>query len=110
MDGMFNFLIGAIDISNSSTSFYDVYATGITMNGLDVPTAIAGSTRNAFNGLIACTESTTFLQDVPNTDIKAGDTVANKDILGSTIYGPCKHCNRSASYWCWKSYDRCRFI
>ena len=37
MDGMFNFLIGAIDISNSSSSFYDVYATGITMNGLDAP-------------------------------------------------------------------------
>ena len=85
MDGMFNFLIGAIDISNSSTSFYDVYATGITMNGLDTPTAIAGSTRAAFNGLIACTESTTFPVAIPSKGIEAGDTLANKDILGSTI-------------------------
>ena len=33
MDGMFNFLIGAIDISNNSSTGYDVYASGITLNG-----------------------------------------------------------------------------
>ena len=59
-DGMFNFLIGAIDISNSSSSFYDVYATGITMNGLDTPTALIAGTRVNMYTLIACTESTTF--------------------------------------------------
>ena len=34
LDGMFNFLIGAIDISNNTSTFYDVYASGITLNGL----------------------------------------------------------------------------
>ena len=60
MDGMFNFLVGAIDISNSSSSFYDVYATGITMNGLDAPTAITGGVVNSFSALLACDETTTF--------------------------------------------------
>ena len=45
---MFNFLVGAIDISVSRKSFYDVYASGITMNGLQLPATIASSYRNAF--------------------------------------------------------------
>jgi outer membrane receptor protein involved in Fe transport len=57
LDGMFNFLVGAIDISNSSSSFYDVYATGITMNGVDTPTALISGTRVNMYTLIACTES-----------------------------------------------------
>ena len=52
MDGMFNFLIGAIDISNTTRTIYDVYATGITGNGLYAPGAIVSGTRDALNGLI----------------------------------------------------------
>ena len=40
LGGDFDFLIGAI-ISNSVDSFYDVYASGITMNGLQLPATIA---------------------------------------------------------------------
>ena len=87
LDGPFNFLIGAIDISNSSSSFYDVYATGITMNGIDAPTAITGPTRTSFNTLIACTESTTLPVDVPNVG-KAGDVIPHAVALGSTICSP----------------------
>jgi len=54
LDGMFNFLVGAIDISVSRKSFYDVYASGITMNGLQLPGSIASSYRNAFYGLAGC--------------------------------------------------------
>ena len=43
LDGMFNFLVGGISISNEANSFYDVYASGITMNGLQLPGTIAGS-------------------------------------------------------------------
>ena len=39
---------------------YDVYATGITMNGLDAPTAITGGVVNSFSALLACDETTTF--------------------------------------------------
>ena len=41
LDGMFNFLIGAIDISNNTHSYYDVYASGITLNAF--PYGIIGS-------------------------------------------------------------------
>ena len=54
LDGMFNFLVGAIDISNTTRTIYDVYASGITGNGLGAPGAIAGSFRDAYNGLLAC--------------------------------------------------------
>ena len=87
LDGPFNFLIGAIDISNSSTSFYDVYATGITMNGIDAPTAITGPTRTAFNTLISCTESTTLPVDVAGVG-SAGDVIPHAVALGSTICSP----------------------
>ncbi len=86
-DGMFNFLIGAIDISNSSTSFYDVYATGITMNGVDTPTAITAGTRTSFNALIACTESTTFPNNVAFGPL-AGQTVPNSQLLPSSVCTP----------------------
>ena len=84
MDGMFNFLIGAIDISNSTSSFYDVYATGITMNGIDTPTSITGGTRTSFNTLIACNGSTTLPIDVEGVG-KAGDVIPHAAALGSTI-------------------------
>ena len=54
LDGPFNFLVGAIDISQSNNTMYDVYASGITGNGLLAPGSIAGNYRDAYNGLIFC--------------------------------------------------------
>ena len=54
LDGMFNFLVGAIDISQRTESFYNVYASGITMNGLQLPGSISKSYRDAFYGLVGC--------------------------------------------------------
>ena len=54
MDGMFNFLIGGIDISNNSSTFYDVYASGITLNGFALPGNIAGSYRTGYSALAFC--------------------------------------------------------
>ena len=90
MDGIFNFLIGAIDISNSSTSFYDVYATGITMNGLDAPTAITGGVVNSFSALLACDESTTFPAVGVPAEV-AGKTLPNAALLPA---GTCTGTNR----------------
>ena len=56
LDGMFNFLVGAIDISSDTYSFYDVYASGITLNALSLPATIAGSTRTAMRGAITCAD------------------------------------------------------
>ena len=54
LDGMFNFLIGAIDISNNTHSYYDVYASGITLNGLMLPELLAGQYREGYRGALAC--------------------------------------------------------
>lgn len=54
LDGMFNFLIGAIDISNNTHSYYDVYASGITLNALSLPGSIGSSTRSAMRGAVLC--------------------------------------------------------
>ena len=54
LDGIFNFLVGGISISNEANSFYDVYASGITMNGLQLPGTIAGSYRGGFATLVGC--------------------------------------------------------
>ena len=54
LDGMFNFLVGGISISNEANSFYNVYASGITMNGLQLPGTIAGSYRDGFATLVGC--------------------------------------------------------
>ena len=51
---MFNFLVGAIDITNQSDTFYDVYASGITLNGFALPGTIAGSYRTGYSALAAC--------------------------------------------------------
>ena len=56
LDGMFNFLIGGINISQDTYSFYDVYASGITLNALSLPSAISTSTRQTFRGLITCAQ------------------------------------------------------
>ena len=54
MDGFFNFLIGAIDISNNTHSYYDVYASGITLNALSLPESIAGNNRTLSRGALIC--------------------------------------------------------
>ena len=54
MDGMFNFLIGAIDISNNTSTGYNVYASGISLNGYALPGTIAGSYRSGYSAMIAC--------------------------------------------------------
>ncbi len=54
LDGMFNFLIGAIDISNNTHSYYDVYASGITLNALQLPSTIASGARANLRGALAC--------------------------------------------------------
>ena len=54
MDGMFNFLIGAIDISNNTSTGYNVYASGISLNGYALPGTIAGSYRAGYSAMIAC--------------------------------------------------------
>lgn len=57
LDGPFNFLIGAIDISQVNNTMYDVYASGITGNGLLAPATIAGDYRDGYNGLIAASQA-----------------------------------------------------
>ena len=54
LDGMFNFLIGGIDISNNTHTYYDVYASGITLNALSLPGSIGSSTRSAMRGAVLC--------------------------------------------------------
>ena len=54
LDGMFNFLVGAIDISNKTESFYDVYASGITMNGLELPASLKSAYRAGYTKAAAC--------------------------------------------------------
>ena len=54
LGGDFDFLVGAINISNSVDSFYDVYASGITMNGLQLPGTISSSYRDGFYQAVGC--------------------------------------------------------
>ncbi len=54
LDGMFNFLVGAIDMSVKRDSFYDVYASGITLNGLRLPGSIGALYRSGFNKVVGC--------------------------------------------------------
>ncbi len=54
LDGNFNFLIGAIDITNNTHSYYDVYASGITLNGLMLPEVLASQYREGMRGAVAC--------------------------------------------------------
>ena len=81
LDGDFNFLIGAINISNSVDSFYDVYASGITMNGLQLPASIASSYRDGYLGVVRC-----GLQTAPTA---AGTTCADAEDIanGALILG-----------------------
>ncbi len=54
LDGIFNFQVGAIDMSVTRDSFYDVYASGITLNGLRLPQSIAGKYRDGFITAAGC--------------------------------------------------------
>ena len=72
LDGMFNFLVGAIDISSKANSYYDVYASGITMNGIALPSSIAGTYRGAYAKGVGCALLTAATADCTADDIKAG--------------------------------------
>ena len=77
LDGPFNFLVGAIDISQSNNTMYDVYASGITGNGLLAPGSIAGNYRDAYNGLIFCSQAPAPVGPCTGPVIKQGkDLVA----------------------------------
>ena len=78
LDGPFNFLIGAIDISQVNNTFYDVYASGITGNGLLAPGSIAGNYRDAYNGLIACSQL-----PAPGGPCTAGVIAAGKQLVAA---------------------------
>jgi len=57
LDGMFNFLVGAIDISNVISTGYNVYASGITLNGFSLPGAIASPNRTGYSAMVACAQA-----------------------------------------------------
>ena len=77
LGGDFDFLVGAINISNSVDSFYDVYASGITMNGLQLPATIATSYRDGYLPLVGCA-----LQAAPNANCDAASIAAGAAVVG----------------------------
>ena len=77
LGGDFDFLIGAINISNSVDSFYDVYASGITMNGLQLPATIASSYRGGYLPLVGCA-----LQAAANANCDAASIAAGAAVVG----------------------------
>ena len=77
LGGDFDFLIGAINISNAVDSFYDVYASGITMNGLQLPATIATSYRDAYYPLVGCA-----LQQAENANCDTASITAGAAIVG----------------------------
>ena len=85
LDGMFNFLIGAIDISNNTHSYYDVYASGITLNGLMLPETIAGQYRE---GVVEPDYDYRRL-DFETTDISATDVDIKR--TSSTTTTSCRY-------------------
>tara|TARA_B100000900_G_scaffold415198_1_gene444207 strand:+ start:1 stop:2373 length:2373 start_codon:yes stop_codon:yes gene_type:complete len=54
---MFNFLIGAIDISNNTSTGYNVYASGISLNGYNMPATLQNSARDGYAALFACSQA-----------------------------------------------------
>ena len=78
LDGMFNFLIGAIDISNNTHNYYDVYASGITLNALMLPSTIAGPTRAAMRGALQCSSLS-----APAGPCTAGAIATGKTLIGA---------------------------
>ena len=56
MDGMFNFLIGAIDITNNTSTGYNVYASGISLNGYNMPATIQNSSRDGYAAMFICSQ------------------------------------------------------
>ena len=72
LDGDFNFLVGAINISNQVDSFYDVYASGITMNGLQLPSSIADTYRDGYQSAVLCGLQTAETADCDQDLIDGG--------------------------------------
>lgn len=82
LDGMFNFLIGAIDISNNTHSYYDVYASGITLNALALPASISTSTRTALRGALLCAALNSTAAPCSATAVTTGNLLLqNKAIV-----------------------------
>ena len=82
MDGMFNFLIGAIDISNNTHSYYDVYASGITLNALSLPESIAGTNRALLRGALVCANLNSTADPCSQTAVDTGNLLLeNKAII-----------------------------
>ena len=57
MDGMFNFLIGAIDISNNTSTGYNVYASGISLNGYNMSGTLQNTARDGYAAMFACSQA-----------------------------------------------------
>ncbi|MDC2994880.1 TonB-dependent receptor [Gammaproteobacteria bacterium] len=72
MDGMFNFLIGAIDISNNTSTGYNVYASGISLNGYALPATLQGTYRDGYGALIACAGAGVGVEIAPGVVCDAG--------------------------------------
>ena len=81
MDGMFNFLIGAIDISNNTHSYYDVYASGITLNALSLPESIAGTNRALLRGALVCANLNSTAAPCSQTAVDTGNLLLKNEAI-----------------------------
>ena len=81
MDGMFNFLIGAIDISNNTHSYYDVYASGITLNALSLPESIAGTNRALLRGALVCANLNSTADPCSQTAVDTGNLLLENEAI-----------------------------
>ena len=81
LDGMFNFLVGAIDISNNTHSYYDVYASGITLNAYSLPGTIGSSTRSALRGALLCAATGSTTAPCSATAVATGNALLQADAI-----------------------------
>tara|TARA_B100000900_G_scaffold317411_1_gene276435 strand:+ start:24 stop:3836 length:3813 start_codon:yes stop_codon:yes gene_type:complete len=83
MDGMFNFLIGAIDISNNTSTGYNVYASGISLNGYALPATIQNSYRDGYGAMIACAGAGVGVEIAPGVTCDAGTVSKGKRFMAT---------------------------
>ena len=85
LDGMFNFLVGAIDISNNTHSYYDVYASGITLNAYSLPETIASGARTPSRGALICANAFnvlgSLLPDCTDEAVTGGNALLKNDAI-----------------------------
>ena len=81
LDGVFNFLVGAIDISNNTHSYYDVYASGITLNAYSLPGTIGSSTRSALRGALLCAATGSTTAPCSATAVATGNALLQADAI-----------------------------